>query len=297
MIIIGADSMTCIRTLTALCAVSSVVLFMTGCGGGSSSSKKVGIDVTFEAGIRGAEAEPSMSEYNVDDGDIVYLNSRVSGTIASVPDTVTDASVVSLSFNPTVSGEVLVILTSTAPDVDLAVSYDTLLLGSPTEESQQAGSYEVLLLDIRDTREYTIDISTIGEGGSFELTVVEANRESLGLANDEYFVTYTQWGSVLCDNSPTGALIEDSYWIINWKEGYISDIDQTLNFSSVDGYEFSVDEAVSLGSVGETLSLLLEVDPENGEVDGSADLVRTYTSGEYATCTTSIDVRSGQVRL
>lgn len=281
------------RTLSLLPA--ALVLF--GCGGGSSSGGTPSIDVTFAAGIRGAEAEPSMAEYSVDEGGIIYLNSRVTGTIASAPDTVTDPSVVSLSFNPTVSGEVLVILTSTAPDVDLVVSYDTLLLGSPSEESQQAGSYEVLLLDIRDTREYTIEISTIGEGGSFELTVVEANRESLGLSNDEYFVTYTQWGSVLCDATPTGALIEDSYWIINWEKGYIADIEQTLNFSSVDGYKFTVDQALSLGSVGETLSLALEVDPENGEVDGSIDLVRNYTSGEYTQCTTAIDVRSGQVRL
>jgi hypothetical protein len=289
--------MTCIRTLTALCAVSSVVLFMTGCGGGSSSSKKVGIDLTFEAGIRGAEAEPSMSEYNVDDGDIVYLNSRVSGTIASVPDTVTDASVVSLSFNPTVSGEVLVILTSTAPDVDLAVSYDTLLLGSPTEESQQAGSYEVLLLDIRDTREYTIDISTIGDGGSFELTLVEANRETLGLADDEYFVTYQKWGTVLCDGKADEGIIENSHSIINWKDGTVNYDDQTLKFSSVDGYEFSVDNALSLGSITETLSLVVDVDPETGDVDGSIDLLRNYSTGDYAQCKTAIDIRKGKVRL
>ena len=102
---------------------------------------------------------------------------------------------------------------------------------------------------------------------------------------------------MLCDNSPTGALIEDSYWIINWKEGYISDIDQTLNFSSVDGYEFSVDNALSLGSTTESVSLVVDVDPETGKVGGSIDLVRNYTAGDYAKCTTAIDVRSGQVRL
>lgn len=284
-----------LRALAVLCAVSSSVFFMTGCGGGSSSSKKVGIDFTFEAGIRGAEAEPSMAEYSVDDGDFITLNSRVTGTIAdgsgSIPSTV------SLQLNPTLSGEVLVMLTSTAPNLDLAVSYDTLLLGSPSEESEQAGSYELLLLDIRDTREYTIDISTIGDGGSFELTLVEANRESLGLADDEYFVTYTQWGAVLCDDTPSGAFVEDSYWIINWKDGTVADIDQTLKFSSVDGYEFSVDNALSLGSTTESVSLVVDVDPETGKVGGSIDLVRNYTAGDYAKCTTAIDVRSGQVRL
>lgn len=289
--------MTCIRTLTALCVVFSVVLFMTGCGGGSSSSKKVGIDLTFEAGIRGAEAEPSMSEYNVDDGGIVYLNSRVSGTIASVPDTVTDASVVSLSFNPTVSGEVLVILTSTAPNLDLVVTSKKQLSFSTKDKSQQASSDELLLLNIEEDRNYTIEISTIGEGGSFELTLVEANRETLGLADDEYFVTYQQWGTVLCDGKADEGIIENSHSIINWKDGTVNYDDQTLKFSSVDGYEFSVDNALSLGSITETLSLVVDVDPETGDVDGSIDLLRNYSTGDYAQCKTAIDIRKGKVRL
>lgn len=171
------------------------------------------------------------------------------------------------------------------------------MLGSPSEESEQAGSDELLLLDIRDTSEYTIDISTIGDGGSFELTLVEANRETLGLANNEYFVTYQQWGTELCDGKATGGIIENSYSIINWKDGTVNYDDQTLTFSSVDGYEFSVDNVLNLGSTTESLSLVVDVDPQTGKVGGSIDVVRDYTTGNYTQCSTAIDVRSGQVRL
>ena len=60
------------------------------------------------------------------------------------------------------------------------------------------------------------------------------------------------------DGSAAGGYIQDTYWIINWAEGYISDPDETLNFTSVDGNAFSIEQTLDLGSVTEDFALNLD---------------------------------------
>lgn len=296
-------------TVTRGALVLSATLGLAACGGGDgegSSSDSNGfidlsgddvsdapvIDITFAAGIRGAEAEPDVSEYAVSDGDSIMIHSRVTGSaLPGVGDT---ASEFELNYTPLVDRTVLLILSSTeAPNLDIEVR-DTFL---GREQSENANSYEVLLMEVDAGRTYTMTISTLAEGGQFTLLLTEPNRASLGLTDEEYFVTHQRRGSTLCDGSAAGAYIQDTYWIINWAEGYISDPDGTLSFSEVEGNAFSIEQSLDLGSVTEDFSLTLDTNATTGVVSGNATQTRTFSSGEYNQCVTEINFRDGQVRL
>ncbi len=284
--------------------VMGVAIFaLVACGGGSDGSSDgfidIGtseetptIDITFAPGLRGPEAEPSVSELSVTDNDTIVINSRVTGTaLSGVEDT---ASEFELTYTPLVDREVLIVLSSTeAPNLDLEISDNFL----NSEQSENSNSYEVLLMDVDAGRTYTLTVSTLAEGGQFTLLLTEPNRASLGLTDTEYFVTHERRGSTLCDSSPEGAYVQQTYWIINWAEGYISDPDETLNFTSVDGNAFSIEQTLDLGSVIEDFALTLDTNSTTGVVSGNASQTRTFSSGEFSKCVTEIDFRDGQVKL
>ena len=274
---------------------------LVGCEGGSSSSDFVDlgnsvespvIDITFAPGLRGPESEPSVSELSVTDNDAIVINSRVTGT--ALPGVADTASEFELTYTPLVDREVLIVLSSTeAPNLDLEISDNFL----NSEQSENSNSYEVLLMDVDAGRTYTLTVSTLAEGGQFTLLLTEPNRASLGLTDTEYFVTHERRGSTLCDSSPEGAYVQQTYWIINWAEGYISDPDETLNFTSVDGNAFSIEQTLDLGSVTEDFALNLDTNSTTGAVSGNATQTRTFSSGEFSQCVTEIDFRDGQVKL
>ncbi len=292
-----------LRGFSAILTLAVATFTLVACGGGSdgssggfidvgTSEETATIDITFAPGLRGPEAEPSVSELSVTDNDAIVINSRVTGT--TLPGVADTASEFELTYTPLVDREVLIVLSSTeAPNLDLEVSDNFL----NSEQSENSNSYEVLLMDVDAGRTYTLKISTLAEGGQFTLLLTEPNRASLGLTDDEYFVTHQRRGTTLCDGSAAGGYIQDTYWIINWAEGYISDPDETLNFTSVDGNAFSIEQTLDLGSVTEDFSLTLDTDSTTGVVSGNATQTRTFSSGEFSQCVTEIDFREGQVKL
>lgn len=292
-----------LRGFSAILTLAVATFTLVACGGGSdgssggfidvgTSEETATIDITFAPGLRGPEAEPSVSELSVTDNDAIVINSRVTGT--ALPGVADTASEFELTYTPLVDREVLIVLSSTeAPNLDLEVSDNSL----NSEQSENSNSYEVLLMDVDAGRTYTLTVSTLAEGGQFTLLLTEPNRASLGLTDTEYFVTHERRGSTLCDSSPEGAYVQQTYWIINWAEGYISDPDETLNFTSVDGNAFSIEQTLDLGSVTEDFSLTLDTDSTTGVVSGNATQTRTFSSGEFSQCVTEIDFREGQVKL
>ena len=292
-----------LRGFSAILTLAVATFTLVACGGGSdgssggfidvgTSEETATIDITFAPGLRGPEAEPSVSELSVTDNDAIVINSRVTGT--ALPGVADTASEFELTYTPLVDREVLIVLSSTeAPNLDLEVSDNSL----NSEQSENSNSYEVLLMDVDAGCTYTLTVSTLAEGGQFTLLLTEPNRASLGLTDTEYFVTHERRGSTLCDSSPEGAYVQQTYWIINWAEGYISDPDETLNFTSVDGNAFSIEQTLDLGSVTENFSLTLDTNSTTGVVSGNATQTRTFSSGEFSQCVTEIDFREGQVKL
>ena len=292
-----------LRGFNASLTLGVATFALVACGGGSdgssggfidvgTSEETATIDITFAPGLRGPEAEPSVSELSVTDNDAIVINSRVTGT--ALPGVADTASEFELTYTPLVDREVLIVLSSTeAPNLDLEVSDNSL----NSEQSENSNSYEVLLMDVDAGRTYTLTVSTLAEGGQFTLLLTEPNRASLGLTDDEYFVTHERRGRTLCDGSAAGGYIQDTYWIINWAEGYISDPDETLNFTSVDGNAFSIEQTLDLGSVTEDFALNLDTHSTTGAVSGNATQTRTFSSGEFSQCVTEIDFREGQVKL
>ena len=290
-----------LRSFTAPLLLGLTMGGLVSCGGSSGSSDFVDlgssvepltIDITFAPGLRGHESEPSVSELSVTDSVTIVINSRVTGT--ALPGVADTASEFELTYTPLEDREVLIVLSSTeAPNLDLEVSDGFL----NSEQSENSNSYEVLLMDVDAGRTYALTVSTLAEGGQFTLLLTEPNRASLGLTDNEYFVTHQRRGTTLCDGSAAGGYIQDTYWIINWAEGYISDPDETLNFTSVDGNAFSIEQTLDLGSVNEEFSLTLDTNSTTGVVSGSATQTRTFSSGEFSQCITEIDFRDGQVRL
>jgi hypothetical protein len=285
-------------------SISLLALSLAACGGGGGSNSSdsndeniLSLKTDFAVGIRGSEQEPTVTAASVSEGDTVALNTRLTG---SIPE---DGSI-RFSFTPTETTIVALVLSSTAEDLDLELTdsnYDVNI------ESSDSTSNEAIIFDAISGTPYFIDVDAYGKGGSFQLKLVEANRSSLGLSNDEY-VVITQLniaqecvedGQNLSSNTT-----EVQNKIINWKGGYVLNLsgENKTSFTSVNDNSFSIADSTSESySDGESYSNIsifnYTTNFATGELTGDGNYVETYTDNAATeTCTSEVEI-TGKVVL
>lgn len=228
-----------------------------------SDDDETGIDVDMSQ-FKGTEQSPALSaSIALSNGDSVEINSEYSGTI-------TDGASDTLSYSAQTAGLVAIVLSSAAEDLDLFV-----VDGSKKYSSESLSSNEAVVIQVEANQQYSIEVESIDGANSYNLIVVEANRSSLGLSANEYWVNFDVDGEETC-NGGTETEAHVAGFIINLNDGYLADVsglDKDV-FSDVSGNTFSIAVSQSTSGTGfsfnSNFKLDLEVDPSTGALKGDS---------------------------
>ena len=230
-----------------------LVLMLAACGGSSSDSENT---------------------LSATQGDDLAINSIYTGAIGF-------ESKIDFNYTPTEDTLVALLLTGTAEDLDISVSSTEL-----TKFSLGDNSNEGIVFNAVANQEYVISIVSWLEGGSYQLTLVEGNRASLGLEENEHYVELILTASETCN----GEISESEGYvdsIFNFAQGYVTDINdfEKVEFDSVNGNtlikdtSYNEEEEQGEGEIQFTLS------PDDGVVTGSNVGSYSYSfSGETVNC-------------
>lgn len=253
----------------------AVVILSSGlvaCGGGSTSSGGASVDVDISDSLKGLSQEPALASSAVSEGDSVSLNSVLTANLS-------EDSYMLFSFTAESDGEVAVLLNSAAEDFDLYVTSNDLDLSS-----ERLSSEEQLVFSATSGETYSIEVSAYYGSGDFTVKLVEANRTSLVLSNNEYYVSLPYETEVVCDTSDYN--FDGEYQVvINWLGGYLKDGSEKSNFNSASGNTFTIltnysdSEPEYDYSYSEEYTLQLTVNPESGVVSGTETGTSTEING------------------
>jgi hypothetical protein len=276
--------------------VSLLVLWLAACGGESNTSvPTLSINTELSAGITGMEEQPVLVNAEISEGDSAILNTNYTGNVL-------EYSSVHFSFTLAETKRVAMVLSTEVSDLELSLAGSFLGSYSFLETSN-----DFIVFDAQPNEHYSMKIESYGGTGDFKLKLVEANRFSLGLTNDEYLVSFNSSYTKKCivngivqDDEVSGGL---SMLVINWSAGYIydpSDSERT-SFSSVNGNTFTTYENYSeLGNgsrIDRSNLLILLTDFTSGEVSGVASRSFETTNGQETAICTYSSVEVGHVVL
>lgn len=164
------------------------------------------LSVDFQDGVRGIEKAPALESVDAFSGDILRLNTD---------NTLNFLQTNEFNFQFTVSEDrdVLFVFDSGVMPRDFRITiYDSV-------ESAQIKAYKSVVLHALKDTDYFISVEAKSSfSQSANLVVVEANRESLGLKDDEYLVQYA--GTVVEENCDSKYQWSRQY-VYNFVEGYL----------------------------------------------------------------------------
>lgn len=252
--------------LTSLIATNLIA-----CGGGSSDGSEPaaeassGIEALFN--IQGPATEPELSSASVTEGDYLTINSISTGTVLGY-------SSINLNFSPIENGPVLAIFSGSAEDLDIDI-YDNT--NSKRLNLENDISKQGIFFNATVGVQYTISIGV--ESGereaTFELKLVDANRASLNLADNEYAVlnsittmrTCTDAGKVI----DTWTSTRPDLWILNWKDGYMKSFDDSKkdDFISTNGNAVTIE-------IFETKTEIFEFDTDISTYDSTINFTTNF---------------------
>lgn len=258
--------------------LSFLSLGLAACGG-EPDIDPPSLDANLSDGIKGIEAQPALVNANISEGDSASLNTNYSGSVLS------DGSV-HFSLTLTEDTQVAIVLSSGLQDLDLAVS------GNDIERSSDLNaSNEIIVFDALADESYNVDVESNEGAGEFQLKIVEANRSSVGLSEDEYLVELEFYKTETCTingDEQHYSSNETVNKIINWSEGYMSNSagSDRLAFNSVNGTTFTVKSNHSdLGSgwnKSDQFTMTLVTSFATGAITGSSSTRDDYVEFDYS---------------
>ncbi len=260
-------------------------MFLAACGSGSESE----IDHEQLALLKGLEQSPQVTFLSsIESGDSIALNQSISGEITS-------SETASFDYYPLNSGYVSFQYDSPSENVWLRIKEDgvgtyTRLYsrGQPSVFDLSAGTvYTFELYQYFLAEDGFTLIEKPDEIGAFEISLVELNRQSLQLSENEYLLELNYNGNFYEEGRPEISLynFEESgsenyqrLLIVNFLDGYNRDLYQELEiaYAQVSGstFEFRTEAEIKRNSeVGLTLIIpesqqTFKLDVRNGSISG-----------------------------
>lgn len=252
--------------MNKLVAIAGLSVLLSACG---SDDEQPTIDVDLSE-FKGAASAPNLTAVAVSDNDAININTRASGTVA-------ENGNVDLYFTALGDELVAVTLSADAEDLDLYIENSDVNSSSATLSSNEVIVFPASLGEV-----YNVGVEAYVGSGDFTLDLVSANRSSLGLSENEFWVSFTATYSDSCNGGEPHTYSDLDGFIINFAEGYIASPDglEKLAFSSVEGLSFNVSFSNSESGENFTFSSnsnsTYTVNPLTGGVTGSV----SYSSSE-----------------
>ncbi len=268
----------------ALSLVALTPMFV-ACGGDSGGSSSPAINVTISEDLKGRASEPDLITTPVENLQAVALNTLLTSYVV-------EDSWIDVYYTAAITGDVAVVLSSAAENLDLLVSDFTGL--NTLASSKGDTSDERLVFTATSGFTYRVRVKSEGGSDNFQVRFAAANRETLGLTENEYFVKFTTSNDTDCVGLGYTLKSTESL-VINWKNGYIINENERMNFSSVSGTTFIIEEnsndtILGLNTVN-NYKLELTLDAETGLISGSEFSEKAYAyAGDSLECRLSIDM-------
>lgn len=273
------------------------MLLVAGCdllgSGGDGSPKGITADISH---LKGAEHEPSITELGFSDGRDILINSKISGAFGAVGNVHTfvlravDSQLVSISIKDQ-SGSVEHIKVSVS-NSDSSLDDDERVVASSTLTSS---TFSVIAGQTYEVSVYT------NNGGSYTVTLADANRETMGLSNHEFYVSLLRTGEEQCNGRTTRYQSTNLYFTFDFRNGsFVDNLNQQIQFYLTD--EYTIGNSGSHSSRGSSSQdggfdyknesdHWFTLDNITGSVTGEFREVRTFnydnTNVETTVCTVS----------
>jgi hypothetical protein len=269
-----------VRSLLSLSIFFSS-LALIGCGGSDSSSSSL-IEIDFSTSLKGIENEPELAKGTLSEGDAVSINTELTGNLS-------EGDVISFSFSPTDDGYAALVLSSSAEDFDFDITSTGLSINGDGLTSDEMAVFYALKGEV-----YLINVIAAYGNGDFLIKLVEANRETLALSKDEYFVVADVVTDEACYNeffdfSASGSYEEQDQFILNGIDGYVRYGNDLLQFESSTASSFIIKTTYAhlydFFSDDEEYTWNINVSTENGEIKGVKEgSVSNFFAADSGSC-------------
>jgi hypothetical protein len=252
------------------------------------------LDASLSAGIIGLKEQPILVSAEISEGDMASLNTTYTGNVT--PD-----SSIHFSFTLTEDTQVAIVLSSVAQDLNLFVKGNDI-----EKNSNLDASNEVIVFDALADESYNVGVESSEGGGEFQLKLVEANRSSAGLSEDEYLVELKFNKNETCtvkssqQYHPSDGMVNK---IINWSEGYMSDSagGDRQAFKIAHGTSFTVrtnnSDRGSDWNRSDEFTMTLNTNFATGAITGSSSANSDYIEFDYSKHCNSNTTYAGKIIL
>jgi len=249
----------------------ALILILQACGGAEDENKGPIIDKDFSSGIKGLDSQPEVTLLSEEFADH-DINVKFSGNLND------NGGSFATFYNPANSQYTAAVLNYSHINTDVVITD----MQSGAEQHPQ-DEWPIVIFEAEAGKEYRISANTTYGDGNFDLLIIEPNRESLKLSNNEYLVHFK--GSTYSSDCTVGEGDEqiDFYRIINWKDGYMRNINKSraINFSYVPQDEENTfwidsDQYRAIMEPGDNLQVTTDFS------SGAISYEKTYTRLGYA---------------
>lgn len=274
-----------IQIFKALSSLAMITM-LTACGARDGDGTTPDLDQ-----FKGLSAEPELIADTLVDGDPLYLNHEYAGSMMRTPSVYDNEH--QFSFSAAETGLIVMELKGESILVDLLVFID-----SDEVEMKLLGvgdGYALLVLEAEAGVTYSVEASLYLEEAdvpySYSLIVAEANRETLGLEENEYWFGVNIVQTEVCEstNVHMDGIHGNNFslgFILNIPELYIrsGEIKYNLIKTSSNNYKYQIDIFDEFGnwSSASQLIRLYEVNFDSGvvvvDVVYSNEVISTYNT-------------------
>jgi len=277
----------------------AIVMVLTACGSEDEST----IDLSQ---FKGLDVEPELTGNTIADGYPLYLNYKYTGSM--MIENYEDSNDHSFTFTPVKSGLVVMELITSSEEADLHVYVDgdedgLNLLGV-------GGGNDILVLDAEAGVTYSVDVSIYLEELNVEyeysLVVADANRERLGLNENEYWFSASIEQTETCEstNVQDEGVNERSYslgFVINMVDLYFRSGDTIYNLTRISSNRFEhqtsdTDSGYNWTSTSES-TLQIQIEGNTGQVLADIEYQNVEKYSEDTTTCNGKETWTGNIML
>mgnify|MGYP000591117248 FL=1 len=243
--------------------------------GGEDSPQGITEDLSH---LKGPNGEPDLSNLGFVDGRVILINSQISGTFGSIGNAHTfifrslDSQLVSISIKDKSGSREHIKVYVRDPALD-----DDESMVSPS--TLTASTFPV-------TAGQTYEVSVFTDnGGSYTVTLADANRETMGLGSHEFYVSFVRTGERQCNGRTTTYQAANLNFIFNFRNAsFLDNLNQPARLELIDQYTIGQSRSVSgknnssiKGSYEytDTSNHWFSLNPTTGNVSGELSQERT----------------------
>lgn len=207
------------------------VFLLAGCklleSGGDDSPKGITADLSH---LKGTLNEPEITSLGFVDGREILINSQISGTFGVIGNAHT------FVFRPLDSQLVSVSIKDKSGSLEHIKVY--VINPALDDDEKLVSSLTLTAATFPVTAGQTYEVSVFTDnGGSYTVTLSDANRETMGLGPHDFYVSFVRTGEEQCNGRTSSYMPANLYYMFNFRNGsFVDNLNQYIQFYLTDEY-------------------------------------------------------------